>query len=92
MTETTTYQAGDEFDVNGTTVTLCRRKGNTGVRWNWFAHAIDLGGESYYPTPEQAIEAAHRMLQGERCSCGEPATMNASTGKTCVSCYDRHAG
>jgi hypothetical protein len=90
MTETRTYQAGDEIDINGTTIVLCRRKGNTGIRWSWMAPALDSGSEAYQTTPEAAIENARQAL-ATRCACGAVATMTAATVRTCGNCYDRHA-
>jgi hypothetical protein len=87
----TTYQPGDEIDINGTTITLCRRKGSTGVRWTWMIPAIDVTGEAYQTSPEAAIEHARKTFD-DLCACGDPATMTASTRRTCANCYDRHAG
>lgn len=90
MTETSTYQAGDEIYIDGTVIILCRRKGSAGIRWSWMAPALDSGSEAYQTTPEAAIENARQNL-GARCACGQLATMTAATVRTCINCYDRHA-
>lgn len=92
MTQTTNYQPGDEIDVNGTTIMITTWKGCNGVRYGWYAPAAETGGEGYKATPAEAVNDAYTTLGGPRCSCGEPATMNASTRRTCAACYDRHAG
>lgn len=84
------YQAGDEIDINGTTIVICRRKGNTGIRWTWYAPEIDTTGVAYHTTPEAAVDDARRALV-DRCACGAVAEMTASTGRACAACYDRHA-
>jgi len=84
MTQTSkTYQAGDEIDINGTTVTLAARKGRNGIRWTWVIRTIDLGGESYLATPEEAIADAARTLNAPECRHGEPVVL------FCVKCHDQ---
>lgn len=85
------YRAGDEIVIEGVTIALGSRLGSRGVRWNWVIPMSDEGSEGYYPTPEAAIDHARRALAGPRCSCGAPATMHASTRRTCPGCYDRYA-
>lgn len=85
------YRAGDELDIDGTLIILGSRRGNTGIRWSWYAPAIEADGEAYYPTPEEAVADARRSLGSERCSCGAVATMHSSTRRTCAACYDRYA-
>lgn len=92
MTEaSTTYQVGDEIDIDGTAIILSSRKSRTGIRWTWIAPATDDAGEAYLDSPEAAIAHARGKLTGPRCRCGRPATMNAATRPTCVDCYDRSA-
>jgi hypothetical protein len=81
-----TYQAGDEIDINGTTIILGRRKGNTGIRWNWVAPDLDVAGMTYRTTPEDAIEDARRTLAAPRCRCGAVAEMNFATEPVCANC------
>lgn len=77
------YQPGDEVDIDGTTVTLSRRHGRTGVRWSWWAPELDVAGEAYWPTPAEAIAHARRAL-ASRCWCGQLATVTGSTRRTCT--------
>lgn len=86
----TTYQAGDEIDINSTPIVLSRRKGSTGIRWTWYAPTLNTLGEVYHTTPEAAVDHARHTLGADRCACGAITTMTASTRKTCVDCYDRH--
>ncbi len=91
---TTPHQSGDQIDINGTTVILTARKsfrGGSAIRWGWDIPAADYGSEGTYDTAEQAIANAWRILDGPMCACGEPATITASTRRTCINCYDRHA-
>jgi hypothetical protein len=81
-----TYQAGDEIDINGTVITLGRRKGTTGIRWTWIASDLDVTGTAYYSTPEDAIDNARRALGAERCTCGSVAEMNFGTQPVCGNC------
>ncbi|GAA0719599.1 hypothetical protein Drose_05905 [Dactylosporangium roseum] len=90
MTQIATYQPGAEIDIDGTAIILCRRKGSTGIRWTWLNPETNQMGEAYQATPEAAIDHARRAL-GNLCGCGNVATMTASTRRTCVDCYDRHA-
>ncbi|WP_431728552.1 hypothetical protein [Verrucosispora sp. TAA-831] len=84
--QTITHAPGDELDIDGTTIRLCRSKGNTGVRWSWYAPELDTAGEVGYPTPEQAIDHAHRTLASPRCACGNIAQMTGSTARVCSNC------
>lgn len=90
MSETTEmhYQAGDEIDINGTTIILSRRKGNSGIRWTWYAPELDTAGVVYHTTPEAAVDHAHRTLGAPRCACGAVAEMTTSTRRTCADCAD----
>lgn len=91
---TIAYRAGDEIVVNGTTVVLVAApsfRDRTVIRWGWDIPAADYGSEGTYVTAEAAVASAWRVLDGPMCPCGEPATMAASTRRTCVNCYDRHA-
>lgn len=81
----TTHQAGDEIDINGTTIILGTRRGRTGIRWNWYAPETDEAGVIYHPTPEAAIDEAHRSL-AKRCACGAVAEMVSSTRPVCANC------
>lgn len=85
-TETKQHQAGDEIDINGIAIILGRRKGNTGIRWNWYAPELDTAGVVYHATPEAAIDEARRSL-GDRCACGAVAEMTGSTRRTCATCH-----
>ena len=84
---TTNYQPGDEIDINGTAIVLSRRKGNTGIRWTWYAPELDTAGMAYHTTPEAAVDHARRTLAAERCACGAVAEMNGSTRRTCAACH-----
>jgi len=81
----TTHKAGDEIDLNGTLIILGSRKGNTGIRWTWYAPETDEAGVIYHPTPEAAILEATRSL-GKRCACGAVAEMVSSTRPVCANC------
>lgn len=74
------YQGGDQIDIGGATITLCRRKGNTGVRWTWAVPSTDLMGETYQTSPEAAIADARRAMNSPECVHGERGF--------CPSCHD----
>ncbi|HWB38355.1 MAG TPA: hypothetical protein VHA75_20245 [Rugosimonospora sp.] len=84
------YRGGETFEVNGVEVILCKSGFNRRTRWTWFSEQLQVAGEATQETPEAAIANAHRAL-ARRCSCGQPATLTASTGPACVACYDRKA-
>lgn len=90
---TPTYTGGEEIDINGTTIVLIarRRFSRPGIGWSWCTQDRGIFGESTRATAEDAIDHARRVLGAPRCGCGAPATMNASTGKTCINCYDDYA-
>ena len=79
---TITYQAGDEIVVGDATITLCSRKGNSGIRWTWLDRDADVMGEGYKATPELAIADAAQTLGAPTCRHGWPATM------FCTRCHD----
>lgn len=76
----TSYQAGDQVDIGGAVITLCRRKGSTGIRWTWMFPATDLMGQTYQPTPEAAIADARRAMNTPECTHGEIGF--------CATCHD----
>lgn len=67
----TSYRAGDAIEINGTTVVLVTRKGAAGIRWNWAARAVDVMGEAYQATAEDAVEDARLTLATGECKHGE---------------------
>lgn len=85
------YKAGDEVDINGTTIIISTWRGNHGIKWRWYAPEIDVAGMSHKRTPEEAIADARATLGGPRCRCGAVAEMTASTGAACARHYDRYA-
>jgi hypothetical protein len=83
----TSYQAGDELQINDTTITLVHRSGfsSASTRWNWMIDGGALGtevGEIWYPTAEEAIDNAQRTLGAPQCRHGQPTT------QFCVDCHD----
>lgn len=78
----TTYQGGDRINIGGgEVITLCRRKGNTGIRWTWAIPATDAAGQTHQPTPEAAIADAIKVLNTPPCRHGEQGW--------CPDCHDR---
>ena len=66
------------------------------VRWAWCIDGFEHS-EVTYETAAEAEAAAKRELgldtsHAACIDCGKAATMNASLGPTCVSCYDNYAG
>jgi hypothetical protein len=66
----TSHQGGDQIDIGGATITLCRRKGSTGIRWTWAIPSTDLMGEIYHATPEAAIAHARKTMNSPECAHG----------------------
>jgi hypothetical protein len=86
-----TYQAGDEIDINGTTIILASQKSfsGKGIRWTWDAPDLGASGVAYKRTAEEAItDARNKLAPTSRCRCGAAAEMTASTGPACANCYD----
>lgn len=75
-----TYQGGDQIDIGGATITLCRRKGSTGIRWTWAIEATDEGGTAYRATPQEAIADAIKTMNAPACRHGEHGW--------CPTCHD----
>ena len=81
MTETNTYQPGDEVRIApGVTITLGARRGSHGVRWNWSIPATDEMGGTYEATPELAIAHAIKTMNTPECRHGERGW--------CPNCHD----
>jgi len=74
-------QGGEQIDIDGVAVTLCRRKGSTGVRWSWAIQSTDEMGQTYQATPEAAIADACKAMNSPECRHGERGF--------CPSCHDR---
>ncbi len=64
----TSYQAGDELEINGTTV-IITKQGFRSTRYSWYCPAAGEGGEVAFPTPEEAVDHAYRTL-GRECRHG----------------------
>lgn len=95
MTRTSTHQPGDEITINGVTVILTARKGfraGSATRYGWDIPSLDYGSESTYATIDEAVADLYRHLDTPCGTCGDPATMTASTGPACTAHYDHMAG
>jgi hypothetical protein len=76
----TSYQGGDQIDIDGATITLCRRKSSAGIRWTWAIPSTGLMGEMYHATPEAAIAHARKTMDSPECAHGEQGF--------CITCHD----
>ena len=95
MTQTSNYQPGDEIDINGVTAVITGRKGfraGAGIKYGWYFPGLDYGSEGTYATIDEAVADLYRHLDTPCGTCGEPATMTASTGPACTRHYDDMAG
>lgn len=95
MTETSAIQSGHTIDLNGVEVVIYARQGfrpGAGIKWGWVAPGLDYASEGTFAAAELAIADLYRTHNTGCGTCGEPATMTASTGPACTTHYDDMAG
>jgi hypothetical protein len=93
-TATQIHEPGDMVMVGATAIILTLQKSFSGrrpARWGWFIDGTDTASGRAFDSAEAAIDDATAKLTGERCPCGEIATMTASLGPACTNCYDRRS-
>ncbi len=83
----TSYQDGDEIQINGQTVILIGQRSfrGNGTRWSWGIPRADQFGEVSFATAEEAVAHVTKTLNAPCCAHGQP------TNLFCIPCHDSEA-